>query len=74
MGGQGSGMHRKKYNVAGLGQLKLSTIARLLDKGYVRLEIKESISNQFKEFDAILIDDSKDKIIIKGFKNIMVIE
>jgi len=70
MGGKGSGQHNKRYNIPGLGQLKMSTVVKLIDKGILRV----SHTLPSKDFDAIIVDDSNNPIIIKGIKKILEIE
>jgi len=70
MGGKGSGIHQKKFNVPGIGQLKLLTIAKLIEKGFIT--VKYSLSTD--KYDAVIVDDQGSKIIIKGIKKITEIE
>jgi len=69
MGGKNSGRY-KRYNIPRLGQIKLKTLAKLIDKGWVT--VKCNIP-EAKQYDAIIIDD-KNGIILKGIKKIAELE
>jgi hypothetical protein len=62
---------RPRYNIEGLGQIYLKTLALLIDKGWIEVKLKSELTEQFKEFDSIIIDDKNDKIIIKGIKKLL---
>lgn len=70
MGGDGSGTHMKRYNIIGIGQLKITTIAKLIEKGVITVKYNLPVD----EYDAVIVDDHNKTIIIKGIKKIMEIE
>ena len=62
---------RPRYNIEGLGQIYLKTLALLIEKNWIEVKIKPELREQFKEFDSVVIDDKTDKIIIKGIKKLV---
>jgi len=63
-------IHKNIFNIEGLGQLRISTIAKLIEKGIIKIKLSESLKRQLENYDAIKVDDSNG-IIIKGFKKIL---
>ena len=61
----------KSYKVSGLGELKISTIAKLIDKNWITVNLNPNIKKQFEEFDEIQIQDNNDVVLVKGIKKLV---
>jgi hypothetical protein len=57
--------------VEGLGDLKISTIAKLIDKNWISISINPNIKDQFNEYDEINIEDNDNVILVKGIKKLV---
>lgn len=64
----------ERFNVPGLGFLSSRTIGKLIEKGILKPKLSEEILEKIEGFDAVLVDDNGDRIIIKGIKKIAEIE
>ena len=70
MGGKGSGIYQKRYKVAGLGEIRLITIAKLLNQGVIDVVIGDTLKEKLRDYDGFKIDDNGKFITIKVFKTI----
>ena len=61
----------KTYKVHGLGELKISTIAKLIDKNWITIQLNPEIKKQFEDFDEINIQDNDDVVLVKGIKKLV---
>jgi len=64
-------MINKTYKVEGLGELKISTIAKLIDKNWISVQLNHDIKEQFAEYDEINIEDKDDVVLVKGIKKLV---